>query len=97
MLLVHHRVRDYDAWKPVFDEHQALREQHGAVGHWLYRSADDPNELVVSTEFPSTDAARGFVADPSLRQAMDRAGVEGAPTIVICEEVESVTYATVSA
>jgi hypothetical protein len=96
ILLVQHRVRDYDAWKPVFDEHQAVREAHGATRHWLYRSADNRNQVIVSTEFPSVDEARGFVDDPSLREAMDRAGVEGEPNIVFCDEVESVDYAGVT-
>ena len=28
-LVVHHRVRDYDVWKPVFDEHEGVRVSHG--------------------------------------------------------------------
>jgi hypothetical protein len=28
-VIVQHRLKDYDAWKPVFDEHQAARKQHG--------------------------------------------------------------------
>jgi heme-degrading monooxygenase HmoA len=93
ILLVHHRVRDYDAWKPVFDEHQSVREAHGAIRHWLYRSTDDPNDVVVSTEFRSAADARSFVEDPSLKEAMDRAGVEGPPTLLSLEEVEAIDYA----
>lgn len=92
ILLVQHRVRDYAAWKPVFDEHGWLRAQHGATRHWLHRVLEDSNDLVIGVEFPSRQAAEGFVADPSLREAMERAGVEGAPSIQILEEVETVSY-----
>ena len=44
-VFVEHHVNDYDAWKVGFEDHQAVREQHGAVRHWLYRSATDPNPM----------------------------------------------------
>jgi hypothetical protein len=37
IIMVQHTVRDYDAWKRVFDEHEAVRKEHGATGHQLYR------------------------------------------------------------
>jgi len=92
VLVVHHRVRDYDAWKPVFDEHAEVRKQHGAVRHWLYRTAGDPNDVVVAMEFGSQEQANEFLADPSLREAMERAGVEGEPDIHVREEIEEVRY-----
>ncbi len=92
VLLIHLRVADYATWKPVFDGRQSLREQHGAKRHWLHRSADDGNELVISIEFPSVEAGRAYANDPALREAMGRAGVQGAPTFVFMEDVESVTY-----
>jgi len=92
ILVVHHAVRDYDAWKPAFDEHKQVRTAHGATRHWLYRSPDDPNDLVVAIEFPSDEAAQGFLADPSLKEAMERAGVTGAPHVHLREEIEAVEY-----
>jgi len=59
ILVVHHAVRDFAAWKPAFDEHQPFRTAHGAIRHWLYRSPDDPDDLVVAIEFPSAEAALG--------------------------------------
>ena len=92
LLLIHLRVADYAKWKPIFDGRQSSRVQHGAKRHWLYRSADDSNDLIVSIEFPSAQAARSYVEDPSLRQAMGRAGVEGEPHFHYLEELEAVTY-----
>jgi quinol monooxygenase YgiN len=91
-LAVRHRVRDYDSWKPIFDEHEAVRRQHGSAGHRLYRMADNPNDLAISIEFPSADAAQAFLEDPSLRETMERAGVEGEPQLAILEQVETRSY-----
>ncbi len=91
-VIVQHRVRDYDTWKSVFDEHGALRRRHGATGHVIYRSLDDPNNLTVVNEFPSREQAEAFSHDPSLREAMERGGVIGEPTFTWAEEVDSVDY-----
>ncbi len=92
VLVVHHRVRDFGAWKPAFDEYEASRREHGAVRHWMYRTVGDPNDVVVALEFRSEKDAREFVEDPSLREAMERGGVEGEPDIHFREQVEAVAY-----
>lgn len=90
--IVQHHVVDYDRWFPVFTEHQAVRQQHGATGHSVNRSVADPNTIVVVTDFASADGARAFTQDPSLRAAMERGGVDGAPQVWIVEEADARTY-----
>jgi hypothetical protein len=93
IILVQHRVRDFANWKLVFDEQGSIiRIRHGVTRHWLYRSLDDPNDVVVSVEFPAEEAARSFLADPALKEEMEQAGVQGQPTVIFCEEVEAVSY-----
>jgi hypothetical protein len=93
ILLVQHRVRDFASWKPVFDEQGSIiRARHGATRHWLYRSLDDPNDVVVSVEFPTEERARSFVRDPALKAEMEQAGVQGQPAVTLCDEVEAVSY-----
>ena len=91
-IIVQHTVRDYDAWKSVFDEHEAVRRQHGATGHTLYRSADDPNEVTIVNQFPSREQADAFAADPSLPEAMERGGVTGKPRVTVVRDSEVVDY-----
>jgi hypothetical protein len=43
-------------------------------------------------EFGSRDQAEAFLADPSLREAMARAGVEGEPHAHMRQELETVAY-----
>jgi heme-degrading monooxygenase HmoA len=84
--------KDYDAWKPAFDEHQPVREQHGGRGHQLYRPVDDPNSVVIVSEFATAEGARAFMSDPSLPDAMDRGGVAMPSNVWLCDEIESLTY-----
>jgi heme-degrading monooxygenase HmoA len=85
-LFVHHKVADYKAWRPVFDELDALRQQFGQTSARVYRNAADPNELVIMTEWPSLDAARAYSQAPELRQGMQRAGVISQPEVLFLEE-----------
>jgi quinol monooxygenase YgiN len=91
-LVVHHRVHDYGDWKPVFDEHEGVRRGHGEVEHRIYRMRDDPNSLAIHNDFPSVEAARSFLADPSLPDAMERGGVEGEPGSGFLELTERKVY-----
>jgi quinol monooxygenase YgiN len=92
-LVVHHPVRAYDAWKPVFDDHETVRRAHGELEHRIYRFEDDPDRVVVHNDFPSADAARSFMADPSLAEAMKRAGVTAEPNLSFLSLTERVADA----
>ncbi len=86
-LAIRHHVRDYGAWRKVYDEVEPLREQHGYTAQRVMRLPDDGNELFVTHDFPSAEQAGSFASDPALREAMDRAGVEGEPRIEIFTDV----------
>lgn len=86
-LSAQHRVRDYDTWRSAFDAHAPIRRQHGCTAETVYRGADDPDSIVVVMEYPSREAALGFLADPSLKQAMETSGVITEPKAVIGESL----------
>ena len=89
---VQHRVASYDAWRPLFEEHRRVREQHGATGHRIYQVAGRPNEVVIVNEFETAAGAQAFATDPGLVEIMGRAGVEGAPQVQFLEEAEVLAY-----
>lgn len=93
-IIVQHTVRDYDAWKPVFDEHQPTREKYGCTGHTIYRDPDKPNEVTLFMSFESRERAEEFFKDPSLRDAMERGGVSAEPRTAWLEETDSRRYAS---
>ncbi len=73
---VHHRVKDYDAWRRVYDSVADMQKAGGVVAESVYRAEGDPNDVLVSHQFSSISAARDFFASQPLRDAMRRAGVE---------------------
>ena len=92
IVIVQHKVRDFDAWKRVFDEHGQVRRKYGATGHEIYRGIDDPNEITIVNHFPSKPQAEAFAADPSLKEAMATGGVVSEPVMTWAEETETVQY-----
>ena len=83
---VRHSAADFDAWRVVFDEHGTIRKGHGCTGETVLRDEQDPNSILVLTQWPSPAEAHAFASDPSLAEAMKRAGVVGPPRIEFYEE-----------
>ena len=88
-LAVRHTVNDFNAWKAGFEGHDAGRRSHGAIG---YRVLQDGNSVLALIEFPDAASAQAFRTDPSLRDAMDNAGVVGTPDISIWTEAYEEKY-----
>ncbi|HEU5004313.1 MAG TPA: antibiotic biosynthesis monooxygenase [Actinomycetota bacterium] len=91
-LVITHAVADYDAWKHVFDEHAASRKEHGCAAEELFRDPDQPGTVMNLMRYPSLEAAQAFLADPSLREAMGRAGVVGQPRIEFWDSIQAVDF-----
>jgi heme-degrading monooxygenase HmoA len=87
-LLIRHTVTDYATWKPLFDEHEAIRRANGCRGGRLFRSADDPREVLILLDWDDLLRARLFVDSDELRMAMQRAGVTGYPDIWFLEDAD---------
>jgi hypothetical protein len=88
-LTVQHTVADYDQWKEAFDSNEPARRSHGALQHRVLR---DGTDLLILIEFPDAAQAQSFASDPSLTEAMGRAGLQGAPDIAFRSDAESVVY-----
>ncbi|MEJ3747363.1 antibiotic biosynthesis monooxygenase [Actinomycetes bacterium KLBMP 9797] len=91
-LIANLHVRDYNTFKSVFDELRPVRQEHGALAHRLHRGMDDPNKVIVVTEYRSADDARRFAQSTELKDAQERAGVDAPGEFSLCEEVEAITY-----
>jgi len=87
-VLVRHKVENYAKWRPAFDEHDAMRVAGGQVGTpQVFRSGDDPWEVVILMEWDELERARQFVASPDLREVMEKDGVTDQPTIYFLSAV----------
>ncbi len=91
-MFIKHRVADYAKWKPVFDEHEPLRIEHGTIGHSIHRDADDPNVIIIAFRVNDLNRAKEFAGSDELRSAMERAGVLGPPEIWFADDVEEKRY-----
>jgi len=84
--IVQHPVRDYAAWRTVYEQVQPLRDKHGVSAADVLQDPADPNQVTVLHWFPSVSQAQAFAADPGLKDAMATAGVTAAPRIEIVVE-----------
>ena len=82
-LLVRNTVKDYDTWKPIFEEELNRARTFGLELENLWRSVDDPNEVFFIFGLESREGAEKFMADPDSAKAGERSGaVDGAAWFV---------------
>jgi hypothetical protein len=81
LLIIHHRVRDYDAWRPAYDAHKPMRNSAGLTNGRVFRATDNSNDLVILLDMADRQKAQDFVASDDLKTVMRNAGVEGTPEI----------------
>lgn len=87
VLIIHH-VRDYPAWKAIFDRAEGIRKEAGEISFQLLRDDRENNKIVHFSEWKSLDGARAFFESPRLVRIREEAGVE-APEFHYLEELES--------
>ena len=80
-MLVQHHVKDFAAWKKVYDSQAAFRRSSGELSDQVYHDASDPNKLTLLFKWDSVENARKFSQSAELKAAMEKAGVDGAPAI----------------
>jgi quinol monooxygenase YgiN len=85
-VLIQHQVKDFAAWKKVFDSAIDLRTASGELSAQVYRDASDPNKLTVINKWDSMANAQKFVHSPELKASMEKAGVVGAPAVFFLNE-----------
>jgi hypothetical protein len=84
--IVRHRVRDYDAWRAVYDSFADVQKAGGVRAEAVFQAVDDPNDVTVTHDFDDAATAQAFFESPELRDAMMRAGVEGEPELWLVAE-----------
>ncbi len=85
-LLIRHKVKDYPAWKKVFDGFIDTRRAGGEKSYQILHTDDDSNNLVSIFEWNSLENAKKFTSSSELKEAMGNAGVVDHPDIYFLEE-----------
>ncbi len=80
-MFVQHKVTDYAEWKAVYDSVADMQKADGVLAQAVYQSAEDPNDVTVTHEFATEEAAHAFFASDDLKQAMEHAHVASKPVV----------------
>jgi hypothetical protein len=80
-MFVRHNVRDYDAWRRVYDGFAAVQQAHGVRAEWVYQAVDDPFDVTVIHDFDDLATGQAYLEAGDVRAAIQEAGVVGDPVV----------------
>ena len=82
ILAIQLTLADYAAWKSVFDTRKQFRKDTmGVKFERLYRSADNPNEILLWLDVLDAAKTCNEIASDDVQKTMREAGVVGQPNI----------------
>ena len=79
-VLVKHKVKDWDAWKKVFDAHKQFRIDAGLTDRVVGHAVGDDHDVILVFAVADLDKAKAFAGSKELKDKMTEAGVEGPPS-----------------
>jgi hypothetical protein len=80
-MFVRHNVREYDAWRRVYDGVADIQEARGVRAEWVYQSVDDPLDVTVIHDFDDLASGKAYLEASDVRAAIEEAGVVGEPLV----------------
>ena len=80
-LMVTHKVKDWDAWRKVFDDHKQARMDGGLVDRGLGYNDGDNHQVSIVFAVTDMQKANAFLNSKDLKDKMSQGGVEGTPTL----------------
>lgn len=81
MLIVKHKVKNFAAWKMAYDGHDSARVSSGLHNYVIGRGANDSSIVLVALKADDMTKAKAFARSPSLKQAMQKGGIIGTPSV----------------
>ncbi len=78
-VFVRHKVRDYDAWRPIYDGTIGMRQEADLRDLGVFRDAEDPNMILMMWETDNLDGFNAMLGSPDLKAVMEDAGVISEP------------------
>lgn len=86
-VLIIHAVKDYPAWKKVFDDAASIRKAAGEQSYQVLKYENDANKIVHFSKWASIAQAKAFFESPKLVEIRKQAGVE-APEFIYLHQLE---------
>lgn len=71
---IENTVRDFGAWKAIFDQYERFRAEQGVRSYRVSRCVTEPSEVLIDLEFDEETAARAFL--PKLEQILNSPQVQ---------------------
>jgi quinol monooxygenase YgiN len=79
IIMIKHPVAEYNAWLSAYNAHDSVRKAYGISSYLLGRGMEDSNVVYVLDKADDIQKAKEFAGLPDLKDAMQKAGVTGAP------------------
>ncbi len=83
----HHKVKDYNAWRPFFNSDEQRRLSFGIVTKSILCKEGDANDIHFLFQVESLEKFTACFQDPALANIMEQAGVLEKPEMVILHEL----------
>jgi hypothetical protein len=85
--LVRVTFQDFETWKAAFTAAGELRQEHTSKGVRVFRSPDNPNQVLILGEYEELSRAQDLFKTDRFREALKRAGVTAPPEVTYLDEV----------
>ena len=80
-MTAHFKVKDYNAWRARYNGHDKDRASAGITNSKVFRSADDPNDVLILQDVADVSKARTWLGSNEMKTVMEKSGVVGSPSI----------------
>ena len=84
-VILAHRVKDFEAWKPIYDADKPRRDAYGLTEIAVGKKSGDPELVYMIWDAADPSALQQMVSDPELQKVMQEAGVISAPEVILLE------------
>jgi hypothetical protein len=78
-LTIHFKVKDYSTWRTAYDGNEKSRLSAGITNGRVFRSAEEPNDVVILQDVADVAKARSWLGSDDLKATMQKSGVLGSP------------------
>jgi len=80
-VVVTHKVANFDKWLAGYETHDSVRLAYGLHSYVVGRGVKDTNMVFIAMRMDDYAKAKEFSTSANLKDAMKKAGVQGAPTV----------------
>lgn len=82
-VILNHKVKDYQNWKPLYDADAARRNAVGMRELAVGEKANDPGNVFIIWQVEDAAAVEMMLQDPELHARMAEGGVISTPELII--------------